>query len=250
MLSLPGHLPPGALLGEQDVPLTRAMSGVGALWFSFDRALAQLDGDVITGLSPRTGSNHARPTGANTGNGRLARYRGADVLATSARMNCGFVLSERVTCDLIGVACIYDAPAGPGETLWCVDARAGDSGVVLDERGGSLRLSDRRSAAEVICPSVPGAAMQVVFATVTPDILSLMGAEAPVATGRFEGSFRPGPCDVFIACRRGRQGLLNTLGELRMGDLILFPNRDICAPDARGLRDRLRSYAKEVFHGV
>ncbi|NCO20874.1 MAG: hypothetical protein GW905_02420, partial [Rhodobacterales bacterium] len=67
---------------------------------------------------------------------------------------------------------------------------------------------------------------------------------------RFEGSFRPSPCDVFIACRRGRQGLLNTLGELRMGDLILFPNRDICAPDARGLRDRLRSYAKEVFHGV
>jgi hypothetical protein len=250
MLSLPGRLPPGALLPETAQPLTALMQDSGALWFSFDAALAQLEGEVITDLPSRTGAAHARPTEANTGNGRLVRHRGADVLATTARTNCGFVLSERVECAQIGVACVYDAPAGPGETLWCVDAKAGDSGVVLDDRGGSVRLSDRKGEVEVVCPTVPGAAMQVVFATVTPEVLSLMVAEGPAATGAFPGSFRAGASDVFIACRRGRQGLLNTLGELRMADVILFPERDICAPEARGLRDRLRRYGREVFHGV
>jgi len=209
-----------------------------------------MDGDVITGLPSRTGDAHARPTEANTGNGRLVRHHGADVLATAARTNCGFVLSERVECALIGIACIYDAPSGPGETLWCVDAKAGDSAVVLDDRGGSLCLTDRNGAVEVTCATVPGATIQVVFATVAPDALSLMASEAAAATGAFPGSFRAGPCDVYLACRRGRQGLLNTLGDLRLGDVILFPGFDICAPGARRVRDRLRGYARGVFHGV
>lgn len=250
MLSLPGRLPPGALLADTAQPVTALIGDLGALWFSFDGALAQVQGDVITGLPSRTGGAHARPTEANTGNGRLARHRGGDVLATTARENCGFVLSERVDCALMGVACIYDAPNGAGETLWCVDAKNGDSAVVLDDCGGTLRLSDRAGGVQLTCATVPGAAMQVAFATVAPDALSLICAEGPVASGAFSGSFRPGPCDVFFACRRGRKGLFNTLGDLRLAEVILFPGRDICAPDQRGLRDRLRGYAGEVFHGV
>ncbi|WP_226779118.1 hypothetical protein [Oceaniglobus trochenteri] len=250
MLSVEGHLPPGALLDAQARPLTAAMADMGALWFSFDSALADLEGDVITGLHSRTGTAHARPTEANTGNGRLLRHRGAEVLSTQPRVNCGFVLSERVECATIGVACVFDAPGGKGETLWCVDARKGDSGVVLTEEGGALRLGDRRGEDVLTRPLRPGGGMQLAFATVTPDTLSLMVEEQPPATGRFEGSFAPGPCDVYLACRRGRQGLLNTLGDLRLADVLLFPDRDICAPDARGLRDRLRAYVDEVFHGV
>jgi len=250
MLSLPVRLPAGVLLEGSAQPMTALIGDLGALWFSFDGALAQVEGDIITGLPSRTGGAHARPTEANTGHGRLARHRGADVLATTARLNCGFVLSGRVDCALIGVACVYDAPAGAGETLWCVDSQKGDSGVVLDDRGGSLCLTDRKGEVQLTCPTVPGAGMQVVFATVAPEALSLMVAEAPAVTGAFEGSFRPGPCDIYLACRRGRQGLLNTLGDVRLGDVILFPGRDICAPDMAGVRARLRGYRRDVFHGV
>ncbi|WP_108484268.1 hypothetical protein [Oceaniglobus ichthyenteri] len=250
MLSVPGHLPAGALLDDGAIPLTTLIAELGAHWFSFDRTLAEMQGDTITGLPARTGGNHARPTDANVGNARLIQYRGADVLATTPRTNCGFVLSERVKCETISVACVFDAPGGAGETLWCVDAKKGDRAVVLVERGGVVHLTDRAGERTVSAPLVPGGAMQVAFATLTDDVLSLIVGEAPAVQAQFPGSFRAGPADVFFACRRGRQGLLNTLGDLRLGDVILFPDRDICAPDAAVIRARLRAYAAEVFHGI
>lgn len=249
MLSLPLTLPAGALLDHWQVSLDEMLGDLGGVWFSFDSALAEIEDGAIATLRARVGTMRARRTEANTGNGRLGRFNGADVLETRPRENCGFVLTERIDCALIGLICVFASPTGAAETIACVDSRNGDSALVLVERGGTITLTDRNASAVASVAAGPG--MQAVFATIAPDQIALIGPEASAVTANLPGSFQPGPCDVFMACRRGRAGLHNTLGDLRLAEVICLPNMDICQPDAAQLRDTVRAYVEKVFgHGV
>lgn len=252
MLSLPLTLPDGALLDADLAPISDLVADAGGIWLSFQTALLEMDGADIAAIRPRTGHHSARPTQANTGNARLGHLNGADVLETTERINCGFVLNERIEATRIGIATIFAAPDNAAKTLWCIDSRAADSAVVLTEDAGTLTLGARRGESGALLPlAAPAAGVQLGFADISPDRLTLMLDEGTPSSVENAGGFAPGEVDVYLACRRGREGLLNTLGRMQLGDVILFPDRAVCGPESADLRAALRRYAREVFgHGV
>lgn len=222
MLTIATDLPPGALIGGDAQLLAQAvLKSGGARFVAQAGDLIREEGRIL-GWREARGAGDAMAVGPNTGNSRFeAGPPGA--LVCDSGVNCGFVLPEfaREVAEFT-VALIYSS-GGEARTLAAVSTGQANNVIFLNETGGRLYFKDRSNAVETSLPVASAARPKLVIARYDGRSLRLRmdGLEA-VGEGRVPDMKQK--ADFLIGCRSNRPGLTKTLGDLRLHEVMFWPD--------------------------
>ncbi len=230
-------LPQGALLPASAAPLGELVADANGIWFDFDPSC--LAGRCLVA---RAGDGAAVPVAANAAPIRLIKAAGRTALATEARVNGGLVIDRSLPLPPLSIAATLAGSHGEPRTIAAIETGAGRV-FHLTETGGSLHFGGRRGGATVTRPS-PAAPDRpiLVEAELGPDRLALAVDGGAPASLPLDPPPDPGEATVFIACRRQTPGLWNTLGALRLSDIVVLPG--IALFETAALRAGLARHAR------
>lgn len=240
MINLPQTLPEGALLDRDRLRLGRAVGESGGLWFRATGAALSPEnpgaGTAVTHWQSLDGSAVLAPSEPNTGNARFAADATPPGLVLRDGVHCGFWLAGATrTSRRFSAAVIYSAPVGDPRTLLSLSTGQDHNLVFLSDADGQLSLHDRATGAGMDLPQ-PGRTTRPRLAILSYDgrELALNGADRTLrATAPdLPGLDRPG--DLFVGCRSNRRGLLKTLGQGLIHDVLFWPDRAILTEETPG----------------
>ena len=228
MLTLTQALPPGALIGAEGAALAAALPATSARWFRADAQSVLREGDSICGWQDTGATHRAIPTEPNTANSRFDPVPPAAYLCETGT-HCGFVLETPFRDGrCFTVAVIYSSPRDEAKTLLSVSTGQTNNLIFLSESEGRLAAKDRDSSVEVELPLRPTAKPRLAILAFNGRDLRLWADGATTtATGRVPG-MEP-EAQLFIGCRSNRAGLTKTLGQSRLHDVLVWPDRAILA---------------------
>lgn len=229
MLTLTQALPPGALIGAEDEALAQALPATGAVWFRADAASAVVEGDKITGWLDSTATQRAVTTEPNTG---ASRHDASppDAFLCETGTHCGFVVEKPLPDGrCFTAAVIYTSPRDEAKTLLSVSTGQTNNLIFLSESDGRLTAKDRDSTVEVSLPVIPGDGRPrlAIFAFNGRELRLSFNGSTVSSSGRVP-AMDP-PAQLFIGCRSNRAGLAKTLGNSRLHDVLIWPNRALLA---------------------
>jgi len=231
MLHLTQALPPGALIGAEAEALAATLPATNAIWFRAAEASVLLESGKITGWQDSTATRRAVPTEQNTGNSRFDPATPAAFLCQTTT-HCGFVLDAPLRDGrCFSAAVIYTSPKGEARTLLSLSTGQTNNLIFLSESEGHLVAKDRDSTVVVSLPVPPGhhpPRLAIISFTGRDLSLSFQG-NTVTATGRVPAMDTP--AEVFIGCRSNRPGLTKTLGQSRLHDVLIWPDRAVLAPN-------------------
>lgn len=220
MLQIAEKLPPGALIDGDEALLAQAVlrSG-GARFVARESAVVWANGS-ITGWRESQLAVEAVAAGPNTGNSRFE----AGALICTEGVNCGFTLPGFAPeVEAFTVAVIYRSQ-GEAKTLASVFTGQANNMIFLTEGEGQILAKDRAGSVEVALPVPEGRGAKLV-------VLGFDGRGLRLAVGDREVSVAgtvPGlahQADFFIGCRSNRGGLVKTLGQSQLHEVLFWPDR-------------------------
>ena len=229
MLHLTQALPPGALIGAEAEALAAALPATGALWFRAIEASILRNEDKITGWQDTTATRSAVTTEPNTGNSRFDPATPAAFLCETGT-HCGFVLDTPLSDGrCFTAAVIYSSPKGEAKTLLSVSTGQTNNLIFLSESEGRLAAKDRDSTVEVALPVLPGLHQPrlAILSFTGSDLRLSSHGSTNLAKGRVPAMDTA--AEVFIGCRSNRAGLHKTLGQSRLHDVLIWPDRALLA---------------------
>jgi hypothetical protein len=240
MIRIDADLPPAALVDQAGPAMARAVAEAGGLWLEAAAPHMEQDADGVVRLwHPRVGAGPARPAAPNKGQSRLTP-RG---LALEAGVNGGFALEGAVAdAACLSFAVLYHAPQGDIRTLISVNPPGAKNYLFLYEQEGFLGLKDQANSAEILCPLPPAAGMRLAVGALADRRLYLRADAGPVLRAEAPGMEIAGPADLFIGCRSQRDGLLKTLGRGAIASVLLWPGRNLLAPEGAAQRAALDAW--------
>lgn len=232
MLELPQSLPPGALLDRDALRLAEAVAATGGLWFTASPDTLSPDAagpdTPVTGWHSTIGRATLRPSEPNSGNTRFVTTARHPGLVMTEGVHSGLWLAKATrTSRCFSVAVIYSAPEGDPRTLLSLNTGQEHNLVFLSDADGQLSLHDRATGAGMdISRSAGTSRPQIAILSYDGRELALQGAGRTVkAAADLPGLDRPG--DLFVGCRSNRRGLLKTLGQSVIHDVLFWPDRAI-----------------------
>lgn len=241
MITLDISLPPGALLPPEAETPKAPINPVdtGALWFAacapgLTEAAWRcfpMDGPAATPADPHEGGLDQADTGG-------LRFTGG--------VNTGWVLPD-LTEDLQQITLALRVnSSGEARSLFTLNPRNGDTYLFLNEKNGQLSLQEDDKRMEPLTQATsPG--KRWILASYAQGALTLAQGlpDAPLTPSRRYADLTErltGPVDLFIGCRSHRRGILKTLGDFTLHDLLIWPDQDALtdADTLAGLRAACR----------
>jgi hypothetical protein len=223
MLEIAARLPPGALVGGEDALLAQTLLATGGARFVAREAdLVRTEGK-ISGWRDSILAVEARAAAPNSGNSRFeAGPPGA--LVCQEGVNCGFTLPGFAPeVEAFTVAVVYRSQ-GEGRTLASVFTGQANNVIFLAEAEGRVLAKDKAGSIEVALPLERGSGARLVVLSFDGRTLRLeMGGRTADASGKVPGLAHH--ADFFIGCRSNRAGLAKTLGQLRLHEVLFWPDR-------------------------
>lgn len=162
---------------------------------------------------------------------------------------CGYSLQDAIPdFDCWSAAILWSPPPEGARSLLCARPSKARSFVLLwHDDNGDLTLSQAKSEISVTRRRGTGP-WRLDYIGTSDGGLHLLGAGESTAA-RAEGAMdvvRHGS-DLLIGCRRARAGREHTLGGAVLGEVILWPHRDVTQPAAAPLRDRIETFFKVEY---
>ncbi len=207
-----------------------------AIWYAGASLCGDPDGVAIN-WSPENGVGlPATPSKPNEANGKLATDGG---LICLSGVNCGLVV-ENALVDATHYSCAIrvQSPRQDARTLITVNPSGHKNYLFLQENEGMLTLKDQNETLELKLVS-PAASMWVVMGY----SLGRISLTAVSGSGRFGDNLVHSPVsmdlaasmlgtsDMFFGCRSHRKGILKTLGEMTLQDVLFWFDQDCLASD-------------------
>lgn len=248
MLEIATRLPPGALIGGEDPLLSQmVLRSGGARFIAREADIVRTDG-AITGWRESRMAVEAATAGPNSGSSRFeAGPPGALICQEGA--NCGFTLPGFAPeVEAFTVAMIYRSD-GEAKTLASVFAGQANNMIFLTESEGQLLAKDKLSTVEVRLPVPTGRGVKLAMLGFDGRSLRLsLGDTTAEAGGKIPGLAHP--ADFFIGCRSNRGGLVKTLGQSQLHEVLFWPDR--CLPGSTDAEDQaalaaLRRYLRWTY---
>lgn len=247
MLTLNAMLPPAALIGSDAGAMVAGFKACGASWYLAEPDALECGEDlVITGWRSQTGGPMATPVAPNL---LHSRYETSAVLAGLrfvAETNCGFTVPA-ITGDAarFSVAVRYAARPGAMRTLLTLNLATQRNYLFLTEAEGQISFKSQDNSGGVAVPCADGADARWVVAGYSGGQYFLSLAGGAVVSSGPQTSDIGGAGDLFIGCRSHRAGLLKTLGDGVIAEVLYWPvnildDRD---PGARALRAAFEGHA-------
>lgn len=225
MLILAQKLPAAALVGGEDALLAGAVLATGGARFVAREAdLVRSDGQ-ITGWRDSVLAVEARSAAPNTGHSRVEAGPPGAMICREG-VNCGFTLPGFAPeVEAFTVAVLYRSQ-GEARTLASVFTGQANNLIFLAEAEGRVLAKDKAGTIEVALPldRDRGARLVILAFDGRTLRLELDGRQAE-ATGKVPGLAHQ--ADFFIGCRSNRAGLAKTLGDVRLHEVLFWPDRDL-----------------------
>lgn len=235
------ELPEAALLkrdggAQSSAPAARAPSDCGAIWYRGQAgAMAYDSAGRIQSWMSEAGET-AYPVRPNQGGGGVHPSGG---MAFETGINGGFVLEDALpqtgafTC-----AVRFESPGGEARTLVTINPKDQDNYLFLSEKNGEITWQGQKGMGMVECPGQRGAVWALasfshgqLCLTVAAEGVPFPPALSARADGPGLAESLSGPSDLFIGCRSHRKGILKTLGQSRIHDVLLWPDLSCLTPD-------------------
>lgn len=248
MLQIAERLPPGALIDGDDALLAQAVLRTGGARFVARESAMVWSNGRITGWREANLAVEAVAAGPNTGNSRFeAGPPGA--LNCAEGVNCGFTLPRFAPeVEAFTVAVIYRSQ-GEAKTLASVFTGQVNNMIFLAEAEGRVLAKDRAGAVEVDLPSPEGRGARLVVVSFDGRGLRLRVGEREAAqSGTIPGLAHQ--ADFFIGCRSNRGGLVKTLGQSQLHEVLFWPDRALLGsadPEDRDVLETLHRYLRWTY---
>ena len=234
MLEIAATLPPGALVGGEELLLSQmVLRSGGARFVACEKDIVR-SGAAITGWREANLAVEAVAAGPNTGNSRFeAGPPGA--LICREGVNCGFTLPGFAPeVEAFTVAVIYRSE-GEAKTLASVFAGQANNMIFLKEGEGQLLAMDKLGTVEVRLPVPKGRGAKLAMLGFDGRRLRLgLGDAVAEAVGKVPGLAHQ--ADFFIGCRSNRSGLAKLLGQSLLHEVLFWPDR--CLPGSSDAQDQ------------
>lgn len=243
MLQIAERLPPGALVGGEEAVLAEAVLTTGGARFVAREADVMRSGTKITGWRDAVLAVEAKPAAPNNGNSRFEPGPPGAMICQEG-VNCGFTLPGFAPeVEAFTVAVIYRSQ-GEARTLASVFTGQTNNMIFLAEAEGRVLAKDRAGVASVELPLLPGAGAKLVILAFDGRTLRLeMDGREAATSGKLPGLAHQ--ADFFIACRSNRAGLAKTLGQMRLQEVLFWPDRALLGstdPEDRAALAALRRH--------
>ena len=235
MIDIAMTLPPGALVGGEELLLSQmVLRSGGARFVACEKDIVR-SGEAITGWREASGmAVEAVAAGPNSGNSRFeAGPPGA--LICQEGVNCGFTLPGFAPeVEAFTVAVIYRSE-GEAKTLASVFAGQAHNMIFLKEGEGQLLAMDKLGTVEVRLPVPKGRGAKLAMLGFDGRRLRLgLGDAVAEAVGKVPGLAHQ--ADFFIGCRSNRSGLAKLLGQSLLHEVLFWPDR--CLPGSSDAQDQ------------
>jgi hypothetical protein len=225
MLEIAARLPPGALIGGEDLALSEAaVRSGGARFVAREADLVRSDGRITGWQESRTGVV-APVSGPNTGNSRFEAGPPGAVICTE-KVNCGFTLPGFAPeVEQFTVALIYRSE-GEAKTLASIFTGQTNNMIFLSESDGRIFAQDRMNSVAIALPMAPAARPKLVILAYDGRSLRLLyGGHEAMAVAKVPGLAHQ--ADFFFGCRSNRPGLAKTQGNSRLHEVMFWPDRSL-----------------------
>ncbi|MGB1234112.1 MAG: hypothetical protein ACPG5U_00095 [Planktomarina sp.] len=229
MLQVEASLPTGAVLGQLRPALADVIHPAGAIWLQgqADRFM-QEGGHVTDWYSNGPTAVQAEP---NIGNTALS----GTALQLIPERHCGFTIPHITgNAAQFTMAILYsgDDP----RTLLTLNTSTPKSApdvsnyLFLSHTDDTITVKDTHDGISLTAPAQPTSGKRLAIVTLSGHELALtQGLSDPVTIKGSTIGF-DAPADLFIGCRSHRKGLLKTLGNAQIHDVIFWPNHTLLLP--------------------
>lgn len=247
MLTLNAMLPPAALISTDAGAMVADLTACGASWYLADPDALECGEDLaITGWRSQTGGPMATPVAPNLLHSRYESTAALAGLRFAAETNCGFTVPA-ITGDAarFSVAVRYAARPGAMRTLVTLNLATRRNYLFLTEAEGQISFKSQDNSGGVAVSSGTSAAARWVVAGYSGGQYSLSVSGGPVVSSGPQTSDIGGAGDLFIGCRSHRAGLLKTLGDGVIAEVMFWPVNILDDRDtgARALRAAFEGHA-------
>ena len=238
VLELSHPLPPGALLGPEVQALHNALSHEGAAWLRARSEYVEQQEDDntswVTDWRSATTGHVARPTQPNRQNGRFDARARVPAMYFRSQMHCGYAVENIAnTAERFSLAVIYKSADKEGRSLASVSVGDNTNILFAAEYSGQIIIKDRAGTFDLECPA-PDTRTHHALVVISYEAGKLRcavnGGEVLEASGNAPGMEQA--AKLFIGCRNNRAGLMKTLGDARITDVLYWPDRTILPPKA------------------
>jgi hypothetical protein len=247
MLVLDKTLPQGALIGGSNEALIASLGRAGGRWFLADADALECGDDLaITGWRSQTPGDMAVPAEPNRGHSFYSAAPPLAGLKFVAERNCGFVVGG-ITADAsrFSVAVRYAGPLGGMRTLVTMNMAARKNYLFLMETDGQINFKSQDNTGGVAMAAAGDPGPRWVIAGYSTGTYFVAEPGGPVHLAKAQKSDIGGAGDLFIGCRSHRTGLVKTLGEGVIAEVLYWPVNilDASDPDARDQRAAFETHA-------
>ena len=218
-------------------PATRSPTKCGAVWYQALAGSTTQDNDhAIQSWTPQEGlgviAHPAKPNVTGT------KLHPAGGIGFDMAVNTGLVAEGALSeTEQFTIAVRFDSPIGDARSLVTVNPVDADNYLFLSEKDGQLYWQDQQGTVEVTLPSPASPAWVVVG--YDHGRLSIVAAheghplpgpttsaaQNPQLDGELSGS-----SDLFIGCRSHRKGILKTLGQSQIKDVMVWADSFVLTP--------------------
>ena len=225
------------LISKADpVPLSHP-NDCGAIWYRAHADAFDINGDgTVKGWAPENQlGNPCVPVQPNPGKGRLGK-NGA--LKFDSGVNTGLVsVNALIDAQQFSLAIRFNSPINEARTLITINPDGHENYLFLKEQDGQLEWQDRKGLSRVSTPGLSGDYWVVVSSTrgaltiaTSQDGVSFNNAP-PSTPNPAIASALVGPSSLFVGCRSHRTGILKTLGQSAIKDILFWIDQDVLRPE-------------------